>query len=72
MADVAPTVGLAEIEQKQADRLFKQYRVGEYRGTLPGGVDQQRPVVTMVLLPGLDGLVGHALAAEMHPRHVVG
>ena len=57
MADISPTIGLAEVEQKQADRLFRQYCVGEHRGTLLGRVDQQRPVVTVILLPGLDGLV---------------
>ena len=71
VADVAPAVGGAEVEREQLRRALDEDRVRQLPRALRLAVPEQRLVVAALDLPLLDRVLRDALAADVHPRHVV-
>ena len=71
VADVAPAVGGAEVEREELRRALDEDRVRQLPRALLLAVPEQRLVVAALHLPLLDRVLRDALAADVHPRHVV-
>ena len=69
--DAAPVVRVTEVEHEHGGGLLPEYCVGDFVRSAGRAIQQQRFVVTALLLPLLDGLRRHALDAKLHARHVV-
>ena len=70
-ADAAPVVRVTEVKHKHACGFLPKDGVGEFIRTARCAIDQQRLVVTALLLPLFNRFRRDAFHAELHAGHVV-